>query len=536
MAISLPNMFRAKLTWWMLATLLSAYFIVSIDTKIFSDPNKTITEKIFSGVRLPNINLGIDLRGGTHLVIQVEIEKALEKRLFIEMKQIDKALKHEGLPTPIKKDITPTVITYDFADAPTARKVADVLKQNTIIKASATENCVKIMLNAVEETRIRMASTEQSITVLRNRLDGFNVRGLIVQQHGERKIVVQLPGLDDSDDIKSTIMKTASLEFKLIEEHAGSEDSLLDKYDGYLPNDLIIAPSGKEDGEARSYYAVSAFPDMTGEHIIDAALSYDEYHRPVVSFKLDSEGARDFRELTGNNIGRKLGILLDGVVITAPSINSEIGGQGIIQGKFTPEEASRLAALLKSGALLAPLTFEQENRVGSSLGQDSIRSGIIACLVALFLLFIFALFYYRLMGLFAIIALLHNLFLVLLFLSYFKATLTLLGIAGMVLTIGMAIDASILIYEKIREELGNGNSLRAAVHAGFDGVMTVILDSNITTFLTGVVLFQFGGPAIRGFAVTLMIGVCATVLSGVYFLRALIEGMIALFNFKKTSM
>lgn len=534
MALSLSNMFRSKLTWWMIATTLGAFFIFSVDTQVLFDQNKTVQQRLLSFIHLPNINLGIDLQGGTHLVLQVEIEKAVEKRLFIEIKQVDKILKNDGISTPSKKDVTPTIITYSFSDAPEARKAAEALKQNNIIKASTQGNDLKITLNAIEETRVRAASTEQAITVLRNRLDGFNVRGLIVQQHGDRKIVVQLPGLDDSEDIKSTIMKTADLEFKMVEHHGSSEDKILDKYDGYLPSDMTIIPSS--DGDSRSFYSVSTFPDMTGEYVSDASLSYDEYNRPVVAFKFNSEGAREFRELTGNNIGKRLAIILDGVAICVPNINSEIGGQGIIQGKFSVDEAGRLAALLKSGALLAPLTFEQENRIGSSLGQDSIKSGVIACCTALFLLFLFALLYYRLMGLFAVFALLHNIFTVLLLLSYFKATLTLLGIAGMVLTIGMAVDASILIYEKIREELQNGNSLKSAIDAGFNGVMTVIIDSNITTFLTGIVLFQFGGPAIRGFAVTLMIGVCATVFSGVFFLRALIEGAVELFNIKKVGM
>jgi preprotein translocase subunit SecD len=207
---------------------------------------------------------------------------------------------------------------------------------------------------------------------------------------------------------------------------------------------------------------------------------------------------------------------------SAPSISEAIGSTGIIKGRYSAEEARDLALVLRSGSLMAPLKFEQETRVGASLGQDSIDRGLMACLIGLLLVLLFSIFYYRALGLFAMCALVYNLFLILLFLSYFESTLTLPGIAGMVLTIGMAIDASILIYEKIREDLSEGVSFRQAVESGFNGAMVVILDANITTFLSGLILFKFGGPAIKGFAVTLMAGILATILAGIFFLRSLI--------------
>ena len=214
---------------------------------------------------------------------------------------------------------------------------------------------------------------------------------------------------------------------------------------------------------------------------------------------------------------------------SAPTIQSEIGSHGNIMGSYTAEEARDLALVLRSGSLMAPLAFEQENRVGASLGQDSIEKGLMACLIGLLLVLLFSIFfYYRALGLFAMCALVYNLFLILLFLSYFESTLTLPGIAGMVLTIGMAIDASILIYEKIREDMGEGVSFRQAVESGFKGASVVILDAQITTFLTGLILFKFGGPAIKGFAVTLMAGIIATVLAGVFFLQSLIVWMLDL--------
>lgn len=534
MATQVMRAFYSKFALWILGGVIGSYFLFSVDTKKLQDSSKPIMQRVLDSVRMPSINLGIDLQGGTYLVLEVEIEKAVERRLMIEMRGIDKLLKKEGVARPQKKEIAGAVATCTFSDDQKAREAAEILKQNTNIKVAAQGAVMTVTLSSMEETRIRTTSVEQAITVLRTRLDTFDVRGLIVQQHGDKNIVIQLPGMDDAEGIKSTIMKTANLEFKMVEEYKGSKDALLDKFDGDLPSDMMIVPSSRQsDGDARGYYLVSAFPDLTGEHIADASVTYDEYQRSVVSFKLDSEGAREFRELTGSNIGRQLGIVMDGVMICAPNINSEIGGQGVIQGKFSPEEAGRLASLLKSGALLAPLKFEQENRVGASLGQDSIRKGLFACIVALLLLFFFALLYYRLMGLFAIMGLVYNLFVIMLVLSYFKATLTLPGIAGMVLTVGMAIDASILIYEHMREEFKNGASLRQAVDKGFGGAMVVIIDSNITTFLTGLVLFQFGGPAIRGFAVTLMVGIVATVIAGVYFLRSIFDFVINHTSIKK---
>ncbi|MCG2755895.1 protein translocase subunit SecD [Candidatus Dependentiae bacterium] len=243
----------------------------------------------------------------------------------------------------------------------------------------------------------------------------------------------------------------------------------------------------------------------------------------AVSFNLDASGASKFKELTGNNIGKQLGIIIDNVMYSAPTVQSEIGSSGQITGNFSPEEGNDLALVLRSGALIAPIKFEQETRVGASLGQDSINKGIMACVVALLALFFFSIIYYKTAGLFAVLALIFNMFLILLLLSYFDSALTLSGIAGIVLTIGMAIDASVLIYEGVKEELKNGIPFRKALNDGFKGAFVVILDSNITTFLTGFVLFKFGGPAIRGFAVTLMVGILATVISGVYFLKSVFD-------------
>lgn len=514
----------SKLALWIALALGGAYFIFSFDKEAFMNSSAPLHQRIVNAIKMPSIKLGIDLQGGTYLVLGVEVEKALENRLALEGKGIEKMLKRDGKALPVKKELKDLSLHLIFHDGEKARTAFSYLQdRNKELTFSVNGDTVAVGLSKMLENRIRTTAVEQAVVVLRTRLDNFDVKGLVVTQHGERKVVVQLPGRDDVDEVKASIMKAARLEFKIVDKFKPSKEMLMDELDGEIPGDKVIV-MGEGDGEESGAYLVSTFPDLTGEHIAEAHMSYDEYGRPAIAFKLDAEGAREFKDITSHNRGKALGIIMDDIMISAPMISVVIDkGSGLIHGSFTAESASRLAALLKSGALLAPLTFEQENRVGASLGQDSIQKGLLACLVSLSLLFIFSLFFYRVLGLFAIFALIYNLFLILLVLSYFKATLTLPGIAGMVLTIGMAIDASILIYEKVKEDLRAGASFRKAIESGFNGSMRVIIDSNLTTFLTGLVLYFLGGPAVRGFAVTLMIGIIATVLAGVYFLRSLFD-------------
>lgn len=535
MQSKIARFFLSKLMFWIAVLIVGLYFLLSIDFKRPERIEKetgtklSFVQKVLDSVRMPRLKLGIDLQGGTYLVVGVEVDKAIDKRLQIESKNLDQLFdKKDFKILPSKKEVKDQSLIFDFKDDESAKVCYNFIKREDLsLKVSLKGSVVTSVLTPAEEQRIRVGSVEQAVNVLSNRLGGFGVEGIVVQQHGDRQIVVQLPGVDDPERVKSVITKTAHLDFKIVEKVAASKTVLLDDFDGDLPSDKMIVMgrkhNGSDDEDTGQAYLVSAFPDLTGNHIVDAKVTYGEYNRVEVAFQLDSSGAREFREITGNNIGRRLGIIIDDVMYTAPSIESAIGGSGRITGIGSPDEAKDLALVLRSGALMAPLKFEQETVVGASLGQDSIHKGLISCLIALLLLFVFSIFYYKIPGLFAIIALLYNLFLVLLFLSYFESALTLSGIAGMILTIGMAVDASILIYERIKEELATGTTFRKAMNDGFKGAMVVILDSNITTFLTGFVLFKFGGPAIKGFAVTLMVGIIATILSGVYFLRSIYE-------------
>ncbi len=518
---------------WCALLVIGTSFMVSFDKKKLKEipSDATIMQTVngyFGAMKFSQIKKGIDLEGGTYLVLGVEIEKAIENRLVIESKALDDLFSKSDERTlkPVKKTVTGRVLTVEFETEASARSCVNLLKEQRghVFKSTSVDNVVSINLLADVEQNIRVNAVDQAVNVMSNRLSGYGVGGIAVQQHGERQVVVQLPGVDDPDRVKSILSKTANLELKIVEESSGSKETLLDKFDGELPSDKVIIPGKKEkDGSGyREWYLVSAFADLTGDHITHAEVSRDKFNKPQVTFKLDAPGSREFAEITGRNVGRLLGVVIDDVMYTAARISEEISGGNVsITGSFTFQESKDLSIVLRSGALAAPLKFEQESRVGASLGQDSINRGMISCLVALLFLCIFSIFYYKVPGFFAVLALLYNLFLIMLFLSYFKATLTLPGIAGMVLTIGMAIDSSILIYENIKEYLLAGEPLRNAIQKGFGGVMMVIFDSNLTTFLTGFILYQFGGPAIKGFAVTLMAGIVATLLAGVMFLRSL---------------
>ncbi len=529
---------------WVAIICAGSYFMFSFDPKLLKEAAEPgvmgAVKKYYNALKLTYVKKGIDLAGGTYLVLGIELDKALENRLNIENRSLDQLFKTRELKVlPKTKIVKDGVLTLTFDTEEPARVCYNMLAETKAasLQPKLVDNEIQATLTTELEKRIRSSAVEQTVNVLSNRLDSFGVAGIVVTQHGDHQVVVQMPGVNDPERIKALISRAAHLEFKIVEKSAGSRDALLEAYDGELPSDKVIVPGKSEIDEngveeANRYYLVSAFPDMTGDRMVDAYVTRDEFGKPIVAFKLDSIGAREFGELTSNNVDRQLGIIMDDVMVSAPNIKCPITSSGTITGGFTQKEALDLSIVLKSGSLVAPLRFEQESRVGASLGQDSIYKGMMSCLIAMILLFLFSFLYYRIPGLLAIIALLVNFFLVLLFLSYFHGSLSLSGIAGMVLAVGMAIDASILIYEKTKDELAAGSTLRKAVNDGFNGVLAVILDSNITTFLTGLVLFYWGGPAVRNFATTLMLGIVATLLSGILFLKAMFHFIFDVFEVK----
>ena len=530
---------------WVAAIAIGTYFIVSLDQKVLKEhvaPGLWNKVKQYAGaLKFSYIKKGIDLAGGTYLILGVEVEKALEARLTSEGRSLDQLFKLKDVKQyPTSREIKDGTLTLVFEDEEAARVIYNIVLDGKaqVLMPRLVDNTVQIKLSAELERRIRSGSVEQAVNVLSTRLLSTGLEGLNVVQHGERQVEVQLPGLDDSEWVRNMVAKTAMLEFKVVEKTAGSQEALLAEYDGDLPSDKMIIPGKRDMGdagieEAGRWYLVSAFPDMTGERVVDANVQRDQYNKLCVGLKLDGIGAREFGELTGNNIGRQVAIIIDNVVISAPNVQSEItGGQAIITGMSSQKEALELSIVLKSGSLSAPLREEHQIRVGASLGQDAINKGALACFMALLLLFIFSIWYYKIPGLFAVIALIVNMFFVFMFLSYFRATLSLSGIAGMVLAIGVAIDSSILIFERTKESLAEGNPLRKALSEGFAGALMVIVDSNVTALLTGIILFKFGGPVVRNFATTWMLGIIATVLAGILFMRAMFNFFIDIFDIK----
>jgi len=488
------------------------------------------------------IRFGIDLVGGTYITLEVQTDKAVEAELVETMQSIPSKLKTAKLPMPNAKSIESNAIVLTFDSAADAQAAAGFLPNELGRGARtyefSTDNAiVRLKLTQARIEKIKKDAVRGNIEVLRTRLDTMSVAEITIAAQGEKNIIVELPDVSDPQQAKAMIGKAAKLEFKLVEKVGSTPEDILYDFDGTLPKDKEIIP-GREAGEyGKTFYLVSKYSDITGAQLREsfAGLGGKTGAEAVVNFKFNAEGSERFYALTSKNVGRRLAVVLDGVVITAPNISEGIRGEGNITGMRSSQDAHELALLLKSGAFVAPVTFEEERQIGPSLGAESIRQGVISCLVGLGLLFIFSVFYYKTAGFLAFLALLYNLLLILVGMAWIRATLTLPGIAGMVLTIGMAIDASILIYERIREELTLGVPLKTAVNAGFSNAMVVILDANITTFIVGLVLYKFGTGPIQGFAVTMMLGIISTLITGLFFLKALMNFVIDLFKVQKLS-
>lgn len=369
--------------------------------------------------------------------------------------------------------------------------------------------------------KAKVDAVDRALEIIRNRIDQFGVKEPLVQIQGIDQIVIQLPGLTDRRRALDLIGRTALLEFKLV---SNDTKALSDALAGTVAEGFELKEVENEK------LLIGATVELTGEYLETADVSFDQgsFGQPVVSMKLKGEGIKKFADVTKNNVGRRLAIVLDGRVYSAPKINEAIpSGEAVITGRFTPDEAKDLAIVLRSGALPAPLIVEEERTVGPLLGQDSIRKGIAACLVGAFLVFFFMVFYYGATGFIANLALLLNVLIILGGLGLFHATLTLPGIAGIILTIGMAVDANVLINERMREELKAGKTLRAAVANGYEKAFSAIFDSNLTTLIAAFFLFQFGTGPIRGFAVTLTIGLIASLFTAIVVTRLVFDALMS---------
>jgi len=510
MSIALRRMALSPFAIWMYFLIIGSYFLFPLRS---------------------SLRYGIDLVGGTYLTLEVQTEKAVEAALMEKMDSMSGKFKRAGKEAPVSEKIVNGAIVLEFSSMDAAQAASSILKEDDRDLVQTVDgSSITLRFSARAETRMKEDAVKRNIDVLRTRLDKFSVAEISISPKGERHIIVELPDVDDPQQAKAMIGTAAILEFKIVEAQGNSPEDILLEYDGDLPAGMEILPGKRNEGAA--YYMVPKRSTVTGKSLQDARPNFVD-GAMAVNFEFNAEGGEKFYELTSKNYGRQLAVVLDNVVITAPVINAAIRNSGVITGTFSSEQAKDLALLLKSGSLVVPVTFEEERQIGPSLGQESIKQGVMSCLIGFALVLLFSLYYYKFSGFLAFLALIYNVFLILVGMSWLNATLTLPGIGGIVLTIGMAIDASILIYERIKEELALGVSVKKAVDDGFSDAMRVILDANITTFIVGIVVYKFGTGPIQGFAITMMLGIISTIVTGLFFLRALFNFILDNFNIQK---
>ncbi len=474
------------------------------------------------------IKLGLDLKGGMQLVIKVQTDDALKIHADQEMLRLDDKLKGEAVTVKSIQAGGVGEIVIDGVDPKDESTAVKVLKEYFPSWSYSTKpGTMTLQIKPELASSLREEAIKQAIETIRNRVDEFGVAEPSVQRRGltSDTVLVQLPGVDDPQRVKDLIKITAVLELKLVESGpVGSRESLLAASGGTVPPGTeVVTGKGEDTAQGPEYYLVKKASAITGRDLRNAKRSADQYNLPAVSFSLTPEGADKFEKVTGENVGKLLAIVLDGQVESAPRINAKISDEGIIEGNFTTDRAEDLALVLRSGSLPASLQFLEERSVGASLGMDSIRQGLRASIAAVLGVMIFLIVYYKASGINATIALILNIVILLGCMAYFQATLTLPGIAGVILGIGMAVDANVLIFERVREELRMGKTVRSAVAGGFGKAFWTIFDSNLTTVISAVFLFQFGSGPIKGYAVTLILGIAASMFTAIFVSRVMFD-------------
>ena len=473
------------------------------------------------------VNLGLDLRGGAHLLAEVQVSDVYEQRmaalwpdvrdiLRAERSKIGTIRLQKGKSDELRIKLSnPTEIGTGInllkALAKPVSSVGGIGKLDLDVVSEDDEIIVR--LSDAERRATDDRTMQQALEIIRRRIDEVGTREPTIQRQGSERILIQVPGIGSASELKQLIGTTAQLTFQPVIAARVNAQSLAGSGQELLP--ALDDPS--------EFYLLDAGAVVTGEELVDAQPSFDQNGRPAVNFRFNPSGARKFGDYTAENIGNPFAIVLDNEVISAPTIQSHIpGGSGIITGSFTIEESTELAILLRAGALPAGLTFLEERTIGPELGADSIQAGKVACVVAFGAVLVFMAASYGLFGLFANVALLINVGLIFGLLSGIGATLTLPGIAGIVLTIGMAVDANVLIFERIREELVSAKGPARAIELGYEKAMSAILDANITTFIAAVILFVMGSGPVRGFSITLGLGIITSVFTAIFVTRLLI--------------
>jgi preprotein translocase subunit SecD len=548
--------------WWvkfsllMIVTVLSVMYILPTFTKT------TAGKSAFPFTK--KINLGLDLQGGLYLVMGVDFNKVYKEIVDRQLGSLTERMKDKGLSLTDGKVKSEGVPADDprisFKVLPQQKKDAQALLAKEFPNLRITDDkadSYELGLSNDFRNDVREKTLNQSIEVIRNRIDEFGVSEPQISSQGNDRVVVELPGIKDVDRAKDLIGRTAKLEFKMVDEEGSRNVILTDliaqiekdknlvykegsgiKFSEYVKqiNESAAAkiPAGDEiafekSGESRIPLLLKSKAEVTGNDLQDAQVSFNqESRRPEVTFELNPRGAINFEKLTGENVGKRLAIVLDGIVHSAPNINSKIGARGVITtGRGGYDQALReskdLAIVLRAGALPAQLELMEQRVVGPSLGADSVTKGAYASMLGILAVFALTAIYYQVSGIIAVASLLMNVVLVLAILVWLEATLTLPGIAGIALTVGIAVDSNVVIYERIREELGLGKTIGAAVDSGFDKAFKTILDANVANGIAAIVLMIYGSGPVKGFAVTMMIGIVTTLFTAIFVCRVLFD-------------
>jgi len=476
-----------------------------------------------SGLSKP-LNLGLDLKGGIHLVLDVDVDKAVERTVEEDVDTARQALRGERIRYR-KLEARGLNLLIEIKNPEQSSAASKVLSDTLPGYTLLDQGNGHFQLTIKEENakEVKKFAIDQAIEVVRMRIDALGTTEPVIVKQGETRILVQIPGYEDSARAKSLIGRTAQLEFKLVDEKGDLDKAL---QGDISPGDIIMYGKAEvANGKStRQPYLLKKRTELSGSEVSDARVSIDSrYNEYAVTLKFNSKGAHKFDRLTSAHVGERFAIILEGVVQSAPVIRERIGGGSAqITGSFSPAEAHDLAIVLRAGALPAPVKVVEERSIGPSLGKDSVEQGFNSIIIGGILVLLFMAVYYRAFGIVANVALLFNMLLIVAAMSIIGSTLTLPGMAGIVLTIGMAVDANVLIFERIREELHLGKTPLAAIDGGYDKAFSTIVDANITTLIAAIVLFQFGSGPVKGFAVTLSVGILASMFTAITVTRAMI--------------
>jgi preprotein translocase subunit SecD len=474
------------------------------------------------------IHLGLDLRGGIHLVLQVVVEDALNATVDDAVTTARDQATRKGIQYGAIQRVSPTSFSVEGTEPARVKDMRDVLRDffgRSWEVREAGEGKFTVEMNDLYQRQLKDQTVQEAIRTLERRVNALGVAEPVIAAQGSRgdQILVQLPGVTDIEQAKRIIKTTAQLSLRLVENAAASQETLLQGVGGKVPDNMELDSGPSDTPGQPTYYLLRKEAMITGRDLKNARVGVDESNRPQINFSLNATATDKFARETGRNIGRQLAIVLDGTVYSAPVIQGKLGSDNRITGHFSTQEADELSKILKAGALPATLKYLQELTVGASLGRDSIRDGVRASIAAMAFITIFMLIYYRLAGLNAIVALAGNMLIVLAAMAYTSATLTLPGVAGIILTVGVGVDTNVLVFERIREELRNGKTVRAAVQNGFERVWITILDTHATALIAAAFLFQFGTGPIKGFAVTLVIGLVSNIFASYFVSKFIFE-------------